>query len=177
MIVILCHAGVGKGQVTSGNPPAWFTSVHADLAGFRYPVLARQAQISGIVKLKVSPGESEITPQSGHPLLVAAAKENLAKWRFIPALNSSIFVEYVFHLTDPDVVTRPFLRGDALDRFFLRIFRQPVYRDQEECQSSGLTDVTGPKAADNPALTVRLLVTSQAACFQPSYSYLAARTD
>lgn len=94
LIATLCCA-----QAAS-DPPAWFASVHADLTGFRYPPLARQARISGTVRLKVNPGAREITVDYGHPILFAAAKDNLAKWRFDGPLTDPLVVDYVFRLAE-----------------------------------------------------------------------------
>jgi hypothetical protein len=98
-IATLCYAGVGETQVAS-DPPAWFASVHADLTGIKYPALARQAQISGTTRFRVNPGAGEIAVESGHALLVAVAKENLAKWRFDRALSEPLTVDYIFRLTE-----------------------------------------------------------------------------
>jgi hypothetical protein len=176
MIATLCSAGVGEAQV-AGDPPAWFASIHADFTGLRYPPLPKQARITGIVRLKVSAGTSEVTVESGHQLLIPAAKANLEKWQFNPPLAAPIFFEYVFRLTEPDTITRSVQRGDALGRLFLRIFRQPTYRDEQECKSLGLTDITGPTIVDNAAPAVRILVTSQMACPVENWSYSVARAD
>ncbi len=176
MIATLCYAGISQAQVASDNPPAWFASIHPDLAGFKYPPLPRQARIAGTVRLKVSAGATEIAVESGHPLLIPAAKENLAKWRFDPPPTESIVVEYVFRLTDEiRVVTRRVPRGDAFDRFFLRIFHQPTFRDVQECQSLTAADIPAPTIEALPERAVRVVVSSGGSCVEPSYS--VRRTD
>jgi hypothetical protein len=158
MIATLCHAQAAN------DPQAWFASVHADLTGFRYPPLARQARIAGTVRLKVS-AASEITVESGHLLLVPAAKGNLEKWQFNPPLTAPIFVEYVFRVTDEvRVVTHRVPRGDAFDRFFLRIFHQPTVRDEQECQSPNAADVPAPTIEEQPERAVRVVVSSGGTC-------------
>jgi hypothetical protein len=149
-LVSLSFAASGEAQVAS-DPPGWFASVHADLTGFRYPPLARQARIAGTVRLKVSAGASEITVASGHQLLIPAAKENLAKWRIDPPLTEPIFIEYVFRQTDEvRIITRRVPRGDAFDRFFLRIFHQPTFRHVQECQNPDPMDLPGPTIEAQP---------------------------
>jgi hypothetical protein len=176
VIATLCCAGVGEAQVAIDNPPAWFASIHPDLTGFRYPPLARQARIGGTVKLKVSAGASEITVESGHQLLIPAARGNLEKWQFNPALAAPIFVEYVFRQTDEvRIVTRRVPRGDAFGRFFLRIFHQPTFRDEQECQNPDATDVPAPMIEEQPERAVRVVVSSGGVCINVSWS--VARTD
>jgi hypothetical protein len=93
VIATLCNAAM------ESDPPAWLARIHADLTGIKYPALARQAQISGTVRFKVNPGAREISIDSGHPILLAVAKENLAKWRFDGALTEPLTVDYIFRLT------------------------------------------------------------------------------
>jgi hypothetical protein len=175
-IATLCHAGVGEAQVASESPPTWFANVHPDLTGFTYAPLARQARIAGTVRLRVGTGVPAITVESGHPLLISTAKENLAKWRFDPPPTESIFVEYVFRLTDEvRVVTHRVPRGDSFDRFFLRIFHQPTFRDEHECQSPGPADMPGPTIEARPERTVRVVVSSGGVCVMPAF--YEVRTD
>jgi protein TonB len=62
-----------------------------------YPPLARQARIQGVVRFNVTIGKdghvSNITLVSGHPLLVAAAKEALQQWIYRPTLLNGDPVE------------------------------------------------------------------------------------
>jgi TonB family protein len=61
-----------------------------------YPEIARQANITGIVKIEavVSPsGDVRSTRViGGHPMLAAAAQEALKKWKYEPASDSSTLV-------------------------------------------------------------------------------------
>jgi TonB family protein len=58
-----------------------------------YPVLARQANISGVVRVEVTvaPDGNVKDPKvlGGHPLLVGAALDALKKWRFEPAAQET----------------------------------------------------------------------------------------
>jgi TonB family protein len=71
-----------------------------------YPPLARQVRIGGVVKLFVVIDESgkivEADVDSGHPLLRAAALDNLRTWKFeAPPSGSTAFdVTYEFTLRD-----------------------------------------------------------------------------
>jgi hypothetical protein len=112
--------------------PAWFAAVHPNFANFKYPPLARQARIMGRVTFEVGASPSKINdPTEGHPLLRPATKQNLESWRFDPPLDAPLVVDYIFRLTESGTITRPVLRGDAFDRFFFRIFKQPLYRDEQ----------------------------------------------
>ena len=55
-----------------------------------YPALARQARIQGAVRLEAYIGESgeirNLQVMSGHPLLVQAALDAVAQWRYQPTL-------------------------------------------------------------------------------------------
>jgi hypothetical protein len=143
----------------------------------RIPVpAASQARITGTVRLKIGTGTSEVTVEPGHQLLIPAAKANLEKWQFNPPLSAPIFVDYVFRLTDEvRVVTHRVPRGDAVDRFFLRIFRQPTFRDEQECHNPNPDDVPGPTIEARPERTVRVVVSSGGTCVEENYS--VARTD
>jgi hypothetical protein len=136
-------------SMASAQTPNWFASVHPDLSALRYPPLARQARIHGTVRLSVTLHDgapTEITMVAGHPLLVPAATENLKKWRFDAGLPRTIVADYSFVLTDSDTTSRRILRGDSLDRLFLRIFRRPVYRDIQSCKADNETRVGAPIA-------------------------------
>ena len=54
-----------------------------------YPELARQMRVFGLIRLKISvlpSGEvGEMVLESGHPLLVNAAKDAVRQWRFAAA--------------------------------------------------------------------------------------------
>ena len=66
-----------------------------------YPELARKANVTGTVKIRVvvAPDGSirNSTVVGGHPLLVNAAVEALRKWKFEPAAEESTgIVEFTF---------------------------------------------------------------------------------
>jgi len=54
-----------------------------------YPDLARRLQISGVVKLRatIAPNGSVkfVEPVGGNPLLMKAAQEAVANWKYVPA--------------------------------------------------------------------------------------------
>ena len=55
-----------------------------------YPALARQARVSGVVRLEAIIGEDGTIRQlqvlSGHPLLVPSARDAVSQWRYRPTL-------------------------------------------------------------------------------------------
>ena len=71
----------------------------------RYPPLARQARISGVVKLTAIIAKNgmvqELKVISGHPLLVPAALQAVRQWRYKPTLLNNTPVEVV---TQIDVI-------------------------------------------------------------------------
>ena len=64
-----------------------------------YPPLAKQARISGVVKLHAIIDKSgsiqELTVVSGHPLLIPAAMEAVKTWRYKPTLLNGEPVEVI----------------------------------------------------------------------------------
>jgi protein TonB len=61
-----------------------------------YPPLARQARISGLVKLQatIAPDGTmrELRVISGHPLLIGAALDAVRTWRYRPTLLNGVAV-------------------------------------------------------------------------------------
>jgi Gram-negative bacterial TonB protein C-terminal len=111
-----------------------FTST---LKGLSYPPLARQARIQGTVRLATLTGEHgkvAITVSNGYPILVGVARQNLEQWRFSEPLQKPVMVSYVFGLTEGSSGIQRRLRGDAFDRFFLRLFRRSVYKEEYYCE-------------------------------------------
>lgn len=69
-----------------------------------YPVLARQMNVAGTVKIEVviaaNGSVKSLKPLGGHPLLIQSASEALKKWRFAPGPETTTIVEFQFHPTD-----------------------------------------------------------------------------
>jgi protein TonB len=61
-----------------------------------YPALARQARVSGVVRLEAIIGEDGTIRQlrvlSGHPLLAPSARDAVAQWRYRPTLLGGVAV-------------------------------------------------------------------------------------
>jgi len=64
-----------------------------------YPPLAKEARISGVVRLNAIIGKDgtvqDLTIASGHPLLVPAAMEAVKQWVYQPTLLNGQAVEVV----------------------------------------------------------------------------------
>jgi len=64
-----------------------------------YPPLAKQARISGVVRLNAIIGKDgtiqNLTVASGHPLLIPAALEAVKQWVYQPTLLNGEAVEVV----------------------------------------------------------------------------------
>ncbi len=88
----------------AGSAPAVVRVIRHD--PIHYPALARQVRIGGVVRLFVVIDETgklvEADVESGHPLLRAAALDNLRTWKFeAPPSGSTAFdVTYEFTLRD-----------------------------------------------------------------------------
>jgi len=136
-----------------------------------YPPLARQARIQGTVRLVLFPS-GDITTVSGHPLLTGAAMDNLKGW----GTTVTTEVEYVFSFVDhTHIRTVRQLRGDAFDRFFLKIFRRKLYEEWQECVSSpNPPDIESPKPVEISPTKYVVKVQAELACIQTMSSTLAA---
>jgi hypothetical protein len=84
----------------------------------RYPLLARVARVQGEIRLRVD--ASGITLVSGPPLLAQTAIENARSLGLMPGVT----LTYHFVIVDATTVpaTMTVKKGDAFDRFFLRMF-------------------------------------------------------
>ena len=83
------------------------------IEGATYPILAKQARISGIVRLRLKLTDSgevrEAVAMAGHPLLAQEAEKNVKLWRFAVCDDTSpreIDFLYEFRLED-EVEGRP----------------------------------------------------------------------
>src|SRR5437870_315834 len=66
-----------------------------------YPVLARQMNVTGTVKLEVviaaNGSIKSVKPIGGHPLLIQSASDALRKWRYAPGAETTTIVEFQFN--------------------------------------------------------------------------------
>lgn len=85
---------------------AWIPQRIEDL---KYPALPKQARLEGVVKLQVVLSEKgtieDLKAVEGHPLLAAAAKDNVKKWTFrriesafTPSISESVILTYIFKI-------------------------------------------------------------------------------
>ena len=75
-----------------------------------YPDLARQAQISGIVKVGATVGKDGTMSSAvaeGPKILKEAAAQNFVRWRFSPGGSRQIEITYDFRLEEPKVAYQP----------------------------------------------------------------------
>jgi hypothetical protein len=115
------------------------------------------------VRLKVYADTSEITVESGHPLLVSAAKENLAKWKFDRLTTEPILIEYVFRFAEPVCTYKLVPRADAFGRFFLRILGRSTTRQEVYCPNDTSPEIEGPMVALSGERRITVLATAQPA--------------
>ncbi len=99
-ILVVLFLAVAAGQSASapgsGSPrPADLKVIHMDDP--IYPPLARQARISGDVRIRVTTDGLAVTGTSvieGHAMLKTAAEENLRSWKFAPHEATSFVVTF-----------------------------------------------------------------------------------
>jgi len=92
------------------------------IAQIRYAPLAEQARIQGDVHIKLSSGI--VTIISGHPLLAKTAEESTKGFAsFLGTTDVDVTYHFVFGETTISVLApRVIERGNAFERFFLRMF-------------------------------------------------------
>ena len=78
--------GMNGGALSRPDQPRLLERIEPE-----YPPLARQARLQGSVRLRLAVGEDGRVVRSqvleGHPLLVAAAREAVSQWRYLPAVD------------------------------------------------------------------------------------------
>lgn len=80
------------------------------LESLDYPLLARQAQISGIVRVRaVLDKDGAVSSASGEgpKILKEASVQNFAQWRFSPGNSRQIEITYDFRLEEPKIAHEP----------------------------------------------------------------------
>lgn len=147
--------------------------VKYNLTGLTYPRVGQLARVEGVVKLSLIPNETgqEVTLISGHPILVPQAKENLARWH----TTQPVTVNYIFKLTDPEIVRVRVPKGNAFDRLWLRMFHLTTFTEQPRCKSSLKTNTSEPRVVQPSPLTLEIEITAQATCVQTETSLVASR--
>ena len=149
------------------------TEVKYNLRGLTYPRVAHLARIQGIVQLGLIPNESgqEIRLLSGNKWFEREATDNLAKWH----TNQRVTVKYIFRLTDPTIVKIRVPRGDAFDRFWLRIFRRATYTEEPRSGCTQKISTSGPRAVQQSPMILEVEVTATVLCVQTETSPVASR--
>ena len=145
-IVLVLSAGLLPGQ-----------ELHPITDGTFYPPLPRQARIQGTVKLAlaVKDGNAAVKVISGHPLFAPASKAAVEKWPFEGVAAGEYRVDYVYELTAPDYKVVYRKRGDALDRFFLRLFHRPTATEDKVCVDGKVSVLARVEPVDGyPGATV-----------------------
>ena len=161
--IFLCGIGV----LAQDNP-----GVTARVEAWKYPQLARQARIQGDVRLQFRSGVPGVT--SGHPLLAPSALENLKSLGDLPDAANLV---YHFVLVDSTVEVRrtTVKKGDAFDRFFLRLFRIRTERVVEETKCISNADNAPKNRIDLTRNPVEVWIYGVVSCLQVETSYLASR--
>lgn len=147
-----------------------------DLTDLTYSRVGWLARVQGVVQLQLLPTEAgqEVKFVSGPAMLVREARENLAKWR----TNQPVTVNYIFRLTEPEMVKVRVPKGDAFDRFWLRMFRLATFTEESRCQqtsSSLLPHVSEPRAVKTSPLIIEVEVAVQYNCLVMQTALVASR--
>jgi hypothetical protein len=166
---LVCLGVLALGAMAQDVP----IEVKYDLRGLTYPRVGQLARVEGVVKLSLIPNEAgqEVTLISGHPILAPQAKENLAKWR----TNQPVTVNYIFKLTDPEIVKVRVPKGNAFDRLWLRMFHLTTYTEQDRCQNSSTIGVSKPRVVQQSPLIVEIEITAEVRCVQTETSLVSSR--
>jgi hypothetical protein len=166
---LICPGILALGATAQDIP----NGVKYDLTGLTYPRVGQLARVEGVVKLELIPNETgqEVTIISGHPILVPQAKENLARWR----TNQTVTVNYIFRLTDPEIVKVRVPKGNGVGRLFLRMFHLATYTEEPRCENSPKISVSEPGLVQQSPLTLELEITAEVTCLQTEASLVAAR--
>ena len=147
-------------------------AITTKVEAWKYPNLARQARIQGDVRLQFRSGVPGVT--SGHPLLAPSALENL---KSLGELPDAANVVYHFVLLESTVeVTRTTVKkGDAFDRFFLRLLRIRTERTVEETKCVSDADSAPKNRIDLTRNPVEVWIYGVVPCLQVETRYLASR--
>lgn len=147
-------------------------AMESKLETLRYPSLPKAARIQGNVLLRSTPKGVELV--SGNPLLAPAALEDFKA--ISQLLDGRSEVLFHFILVDPNIlVTRTRIKkGDAIDRFFLRILRIKTEKILEEYDCvENKADVPRVDLTKNP---VEISISASTPCVEViSSTYIAAR--
>ena len=69
-----------------------------------YPIMARAARVQGVVKIKVTTDGKEVTSvdaESGPPMLVKFAKENILTWKFTEHKPTTFVTTFDYVIEEP----------------------------------------------------------------------------
>ena len=138
----------------------------------KYPSLARQAAITGEVRLRA--GAAGVAVISGHPLLVQAASENLKELGGISEPDTDVIYHFAFVNTPVRVTRTTVKRGNAFDRLILRALRMKTERVVEGYDCADPRDLPKNRIelSKDP---VEVWIYTSIPCVQTEVSYIAAR--
>lgn len=148
-------------------------TVRSNLASMKYPLLAEQARVQGVVHVKIESGR--VTLLSGHPLLAPSAIANSDQLTSILG-NPYADLTYHFVLTDSTTTVRrqrTVKRGNALTR---RMFRVIGVKTEKVIQESVCENVpAAPPRIEADGKTIHVWIHGRSLCFQPDVSTLVAQ--
>ena len=70
-----------------------------------YPIMARLARVEGVVKIRVTTDGEKVTSfeaESGPPMLVKFAKENILTWEFVKHKPTTFITTFEYVIEGPD---------------------------------------------------------------------------
>lgn len=149
--------------------------IAVNVEGFRYPPIARSAQIQGDVIFQVSASGARVI--AGYPLLAKAAQVNLETWTLPPFEGGNYLVWYHFRLDEPGTKTETELIGSRFNRLFLRLFGAPTKKVVVVCDDSYNLTVRNVRQIpneENGDYVIHVSSTSRARCLEIEVSTIAA---
>ncbi len=160
---IACLLAFGLGALAQGEEP----KVVVNLDGFRYPLIAARARISGDVIFESS-GTAHKLVSAANPLLTVAAEGNLRKWT-LPSTPDRYVIRYRFELLDTRMELQDQPIGSKFSRFWLKVFRRPTSQESRVCVEAEERVERGPS---EDAHTVVIRALGRASCRQTQVSEL-----
>jgi len=130
--LVLLAAFAGSAAISKSQENAQTVPEITEHAKVKYPPLARQARIQGMVHMRVTTdghGVTDVTVEDGHPLLTENAAQNVRTWKFVEHAPATFEVTFNYRVVDDQV----------------KFLRQPGIVEVVESPEGGINSYTLPE--------------------------------